>query len=102
MNTQETIQQPEGGAAVRSSDLLGRVGDRFSVWRRKPYKTALCRAYSDGVINSKQLHELAARIDAVLPWWRTDKHGWPIETYIGKPVKSAVRIIFQNVRKVTG
>ena len=34
--------------------------------------------------------------------WRTDKHGWPIETYIGKPVKSAVRIIIQNVRKVTG
>lgn len=37
----------------------------FKVWRRKPYKTALCRAYSDGVINSKQLHELAGRLDAV-------------------------------------
>ena len=39
--------------------------DWLKVWRRKPYKTALCRAYSDGVINSKQLHELAGRLDAV-------------------------------------
>jgi len=76
--------------------------DRFSVWRRKPYKRVICEAYTDGIINSWQLHELAARIDAAMPWWRKDKHGWPIETYLGKPVKSAVRIIFQNIRKVTG
>lgn len=37
--------------------------EKFRQWRRKPFKTALCAAYSDGVINSKQLHELAARFD---------------------------------------
>jgi hypothetical protein len=26
--------------------------------------------------------------------------GWPIETFKGKPVKSAIRIICQNIRKV--
>lgn len=96
------VHQKLSAWAVSSTRLLGRVGDRFSVWRRSPYKRAICAAYSDGVINSKQMHELAERIDAVLPWWRMDKHGWPIETYIGKPVKSAVRIICQNIRKVTG
>lgn len=35
-----------------------------------------------------------------LPWWRKDALGWPIETFAGKPVKSALRIIYQNVRKV--
>jgi hypothetical protein len=29
MNTQETIQQPEGGAAVRSSDLLAALQDAY-------------------------------------------------------------------------
>lgn len=36
----------------------------------------------------------------VLPWWRKDALGWPIETFKGKPVKSAIRIICQNIRKV--
>lgn len=36
----------------------------------------------------------------VLPWWRKDAQGWPIETFKGKPVKSAIRIICQNIRKV--
>ena len=35
-----------------------------------------------------------------LPWWRKDSFGWPIETFNGKPVKSAIRIICQNIRKV--
>ena len=35
-----------------------------------------------------------------LPWWRKDALGWPIETFAGKPAKSALRIICQNVRKV--
>lgn len=35
-----------------------------------------------------------------LPWYRKDKLGWPIETYEGKPFKSFVRIMFQNIRKV--
>ena len=87
---------------MRSSTLSVRAVDKFSMWRRRPYKRVICAAYTDGVINSKQMHELAERIDSVLPWWRIDKHGWTIETYSGKPVKSAVRIIFQNIRKVTG
>ena len=37
-----------------------------------------------------------------LPWWHKDKLGWPIETFKGKPVKSAIRIICQNIRKITG
>jgi len=36
----------------------------------------------------------------VLPWWRKDALGWPIETFKGKPVNSAIRIICQNIRKV--
>jgi len=35
-----------------------------------------------------------------LPWWRKDSLGWPIETFKEKPVKSAIRIICQNIRKV--
>jgi hypothetical protein len=35
-----------------------------------------------------------------LQWWRKDALGWPIETFKGKPVKSAIRIICQNIRKV--
>ena len=37
-----------------------------------------------------------------LPWWRKDRHGWPIETFKGKPVKSAMRLICQNIRKMMG
>jgi hypothetical protein len=36
----------------------------------------------------------------VLPWWRKDALGWPIETFKGKPVKSAIRIVCQNIRKI--
>jgi hypothetical protein len=36
----------------------------------------------------------------VLPWWRKDALGWPIETFKCKPVQSAIRIICQNIRKV--
>lgn len=39
---------------------------------------------------------------ALMPWWRKDRHGWPITHYPGKPFKSFVRLIFQNVRKITG
>ena len=35
-----------------------------------------------------------------LPWYRKDKLGWPIETYKGKPFKSLIRIVCQNIRKV--
>ena len=30
---------------------------------------AICRAHTEGVINSHQLHELVHRMDLVVPWW---------------------------------
>lgn len=82
-------------------------------------KTVLSRAFERSQIDSGTLHVMAATCDLILwpernvrpktdnnhlpkRWWRKDKHGWPIETFKGKPVKSAVRIIFQNIRKLTG
>ena len=38
--------------------------------------------------------------DSSLSWWRKDALGWPIETFKEQPVKSATRIICQNIRKV--
>lgn len=38
---------------------------------------------------------------ACMPWWRKDRFGWPIETFKGKPFQSLMRIICQNIRKVT-
>ena len=35
-----------------------------------------------------------------LPWWQKDRLGWPIETFENKPIKSAIRIICQNIRKL--
>ena len=32
-------------------------------------------------------------------WLLKDSLGWPIETFKGKPVKSAIRIVCQNIRK---
>jgi len=37
-----------------------------------------------------------------LPWWRKDKLGWPIETFRGHPFHSFIRLICQNIRKITG
>lgn len=37
-----------------------------------------------------------------LSWWRKDRDGWPIETIKGRRLGSALRIVLQNVRKVTG
>ena len=34
------------------------------------------------------------------PWYKLDKLGWPIETFKGKPIKSFLRIIIQNFRKL--
>lgn len=38
---------------------------KFKEWRRGPFKRELCRAFEHSQINSKQLHELAARMDSV-------------------------------------
>lgn len=48
------------------------------------------------------LERIKARYTRPLPWWRKDRLGWPIETFVGRPVKSALRIFFQNIRKFTG
>jgi len=37
-----------------------------------------------------------------LPWWRKDKYGWPIETVKDHLIKSWVRVLCQNIRKITG
>lgn len=76
--------------------------DPITTWRRRPFKSAIARAYSDGVINSHQMHNICARIDKVPPFWLIDKHGFPIERFSGRPVKSAFRVFLQNVRKVFG
>jgi hypothetical protein len=34
-----------------------------------------------------------------VPWWKRGPDGWPIETYVDKPVKSFVRLLVQNFRK---
>ena len=36
---------------------------KFKSWRRRPFKRAVLRAYSEGIINSIQLHELLERLD---------------------------------------
>lgn len=39
----------------------------------------------------------------IIPWYLCDKDGWPIEFVKGKGVIYRwVRIIFQNIRKITG
>lgn len=37
-----------------------------------------------------------------LSWWRKDQYGWPIEWITNRPVLSALRLVLQNIRKVTG
>lgn len=76
------------------------TNSRIAIWRRTPFKRALCAAYSDGVIDSKQLHALVDRFDRIPPPWLIDRHGWPIEKFKGKPVKSLVRVVVQNLRKI--
>lgn len=36
------------------------------------------------------------------PWYRRDRYGWPIDTFKGKPFQSFMRILCQNIRKITG
>ena len=37
-----------------------------------------------------------------LPWYLVDRFGWPIERFKDKPFKSFMRIVCQNIRKITG
>lgn len=37
------------------------------------------------------------------PWWAKDAHGWPIERINNRPAYIYwLRVLFQNIRKVTG
>lgn len=38
----------------------------------------------------------------MLPWWKKDRFGWPIESIKGQRFNSFMRIICQNIRKITG
>ncbi len=35
------------------------------------------------------------------PWWRRNKYGWPIELTRGRWAQNALRIIFQNMKKLS-
>jgi hypothetical protein len=37
-----------------------------------------------------------------LPWFLIDKDGWQIETVRGRRLKSFLRILVQNIRKIVG
>lgn len=38
-----------------------------------------------------------------LPWWQTDRDGWPIELFdCDSWFGNTMRILFQNIRKVIG
>ena len=43
--------------------LHGSVKQTWKRLHREKYVTAICRAYSDGVINSQQMHELTERFE---------------------------------------
>lgn len=49
----------------------------------------------------KHENEMMRSIRA-LPWWRKGSDGWPIELVKGRPFGNFVRIVFQNIRKITG
>ena len=70
----------------------------------------LSRAKELMIIDSYALHDLAHYVGADLylpghgglpPWYRRDSYGWPIETIQGRPVHNFIRIVLQNIRKVT-
>ena len=37
-----------------------------------------------------------------MPWYLKDSLGWPIEKIKGRHVHNFVRIVCQNIRKITG
>jgi len=44
--------------------------------------------------------ELESQKIKLLPWWRKDKLGWPIETVKGRYVSNFIRIVMMNIRKL--
>jgi hypothetical protein len=55
-----------------------------------------------GIVSSGGFGWLNPEAIKKLPWWRKDKYGWPIETVKDHLIKSWVRILCQNIRKITG
>lgn len=49
--------------SIIAAFMLKRPESPINHWRRKSFKSMLCRAYSDGLISSFQLHELAVWAD---------------------------------------
>ena len=71
----------------------------------------LSRAFEVGELQSAPLHILSHYVAADCglpghgypPWYLKDKYGWPIEFISGRGrVHRAIRILFQNIRKITG
>jgi hypothetical protein len=63
---QETIQQPEGGAAVRSSDLLGRIGDDLQQERKILNGLAwLCDQGEEGRVGHEIMNASRALTEAI-------------------------------------
>ena len=54
---------------------------------------------ASGIVSSGGLNPESIK---KLPWWRKDKYGWPIETVKDHLIKSWVRVLCQNIRKITG
>ena len=57
---------------------------------------------ASGIVSSGGFGWLNPESIKKLPWWRKDKYGWPIETVKDHLIKSWVRILCQNIRKITG
>jgi len=43
---------------------------------------------------------LQAYTRSLTPWYRRDRYGWPIETFKDRPIKSFIRLVCQNLRKL--
>lgn len=76
--------------------------------RTRPSASALDIRFEDmndypGIELGKTLVELRTGeivpLDS-LPWYRRDRHGWPIERIRGRPLTSFMRLLCQNIRKL--
>lgn len=97
MNTQSNSNAGSGCPATTcsaSSEAVQYADYVLNHYSRDSHADKLCLACD------LERHGWKKSSFASLPWWRKDALGWPIETFKGKPVKSAIRIICQNIRKV--
>jgi hypothetical protein len=67
------------------------------------FKCGWCVADGHNIWFWGVIHPLAAKnVKKVVPCWRRDQYGWPIEWITNRPVLSFFRIIVHNLRKVIG